>query len=131
MFEKATRLKLRFETVKGLITVEDLWDLPLSSRDEFNLDSVAKKLFKKVKDSEEEPSFVTPVTVNREREMLTLQFELVKHVISVKLKEREDREAVALKKERKEHILRLIKEKKDAEFSSKSIEELTKELENL
>ena len=31
MFQKASRLKLRFDSPKGLLSVEDLWDLPLTS----------------------------------------------------------------------------------------------------
>ena len=45
MFEKASRLKLRFSTSIGMLSAEDLWDLPLSSRNgTANLDDVARNL---------------------------------------------------------------------------------------
>ena len=31
MFTKASRLKLRFQSPAGLLSSEDLWDLPLTS----------------------------------------------------------------------------------------------------
>jgi hypothetical protein len=43
LFERATRLKLRFSTNKNEITVEDLWELPLQSKTGFDLDNVAKR----------------------------------------------------------------------------------------
>lgn len=129
MFEKATRLKLRFETVKGLISVEDLWELPLTSKNQFDLDSVAKGISKKLKSMDEE-SFVTPVVVCGKIE-LSLRFDIVKHIIAVKLNEREDRISESTKKDKKDNILRLIKQKRDEAFSTKSIEELEAELEGL
>ena len=41
MFEKASRLKLRFKTQNGIIAVDDLWDLTLDS-----LNTLAKALNK-------------------------------------------------------------------------------------
>lgn len=46
MFIKASRTKLRFESPKGLLSVEDLWDLPLiSTMGKANLDDIAKTAF--------------------------------------------------------------------------------------
>ena len=33
MFEKATRLKLRFDTPHGMLVLEDLWEIPLNCMD--------------------------------------------------------------------------------------------------
>ena len=48
IFERATRMSLRFN-FKGLISVEDLWDLSLQ-----DLDSIYKILNSKLKQSSEE-----------------------------------------------------------------------------
>lgn len=37
MFEFATRSKLRFTSARGELTAEQLWDVPLRSRDDFSL----------------------------------------------------------------------------------------------
>ena len=42
IFEYAARSKIRFQSTKGELTVEQLWDVPLRSRDDFNLNAVAK-----------------------------------------------------------------------------------------
>jgi hypothetical protein len=50
MFEQASRLKLRFETIRGEFTVEQLWSLPLSSQSEstVTLDMIAIDLDAKI-----------------------------------------------------------------------------------
>ena len=42
IFEQASRAKLRFDSVKGQLVTEQLWDLPLQSKTNFDLDTVAK-----------------------------------------------------------------------------------------
>jgi len=128
MFEKATRQKLRFTTIRGEVSTEDLWDIPLTGKKGFNLDEIAKTLNRAIKDAEEE-SFVTPVT--KSNETLKLKFELVKHIIKTKLEERDLRIQEADKAAHKARILSLIAEKQDDALRGKSLEELEKELENL
>ena len=79
IFEKAAREKLRFSTVNGLISVEDLWDLPLEGK-RLNLDSIAIELNKQLQD-ESNQSFVAKKTAGNEATVL--RFEIVKHIISV------------------------------------------------
>lgn len=58
LFELATRQKLRFASPKGLLTVEDLWDLPMTGNT--SLDSVSKLANRDVKVSAEESLSLMP-----------------------------------------------------------------------
>jgi len=127
-FEKATREKVRFETSRGPISTEDLWDLPLLSREKFNLDTVARQASKALKETEEE-SFVKPVT--KENTILKLRLKVVERIIEVRLQEKKDREEASKKRAKKDRILEIIGKKQDETLESKSIEELEKELEGL
>jgi hypothetical protein len=127
-FEKASRLQLRFDTTKGLITVEDLWDLKLTSRNGFDLDTVAKSLSKAVKESGEE-SFVQKRTAKNA--VLELKFDIVKHIIKVKMDEADVAEKAAENKTKKATILSIINTKQNEELQGKSVDELTKMAESL
>lgn len=128
MFEKASRLKLRFTSPVGPLSVEDLWDLPLTSKTgKANLDDLAKFLHKRV--SESEVSFVErPAESNT---VAKLQFDIVKHVIDTKLAERDAAKAAAEKRATKQRIIDLIAEKKDEALKGKSLEELQGMLDGL
>lgn len=129
MFESATRLKVRFETTKGMITVEDLWDIPLTSRTTgFSLDDVAKNLNKQVKESGEESFVVKKSTKN---ETLELKFEIVKYIIKKRLEEKETLNKELIKAIEKEKLLKLLSEKKDENLKSKTVEEIEQMLKEL
>ena len=130
MFEKVSRLKLRFETPNGLLTVEDLWELPLTSRaGRANLDDIAKDINRALKATSEEESFVTKSTPKNEE--LQLALDVVKRVIEVKLAEAETAKTAADKRERKQKLLSLIAEKQDNQLSELSVEELQAQVEAL
>lgn len=129
MFEKASRLKLRFSTPQGTLSAEDLWDLPLTSNsNRANLDDIAKGLNRKLKNADEE-SFVNKPKMSESVDRLA--FEIVKHVIEVRLQENEEAVKAQANKARKRQILELIAEKQNAALSEKSIEELTAMVEGL
>lgn len=118
MFDKATRLKLRFSSNKGDLSVEQVWDLGLTA-----LNEMAKGLSRQVKaaESDEEDFIGTKSKVDSE---LQLRFDVVKHIIGVKLKERDDSKDAAERKANNQVILELIQRKKQQELEGKSVEEL-------
>jgi len=112
MFEKATRQKLRFQTDKGLLSVEDLWDLPLTSQHgRTNLDDIARGLHGQLKNSND-VSFV--VKERKSNESVQLAFDIVKHIIDVKLVERDAAQLAATTKEKKQQIMQLIANKEQS-----------------
>lgn len=125
MFAFATRKKFRFDTCKGQVTVEDLWDLPLTATNgRPNLDDIAKELYKKMKD-ENEMSFVKPTSqINKEFNIIKAKFDIVKHIIDVKLAEAEAVKKAKEIKARNQRILEIIAQKEDEALASKSKEEL-------
>jgi hypothetical protein len=125
MFEKASRLKLRFPTPKGNVDVEDLWVMPLSGNHSVTLDGVAKSLNRAIKDTEEESFVVKRSTANNK---LNLKFEIVKYIISVRLREEEEAKNAVSDKMHNEKILELIAKKKDSALEGQSVEELEKML---
>ncbi len=124
MFEKSSKLKLRYSTDRGLINTEDLWDLPLLP----SLDNLAKDLNRELKESEEESFVVQKNTVN---EIIELKFSIVKHIIKSKLEENTRVENEVAKKLQKEKILSIIASKEDEELKDKSTGDLKKLLEDL
>jgi hypothetical protein len=129
MFEKATRLKLTFMSSKGLISVEQLWDVPLTSPNGFNLDSIAQEAYASLKRFTEE-SFVAPV-VKAGKTEAELRMEIIKHVIAVKLAERAERENRAAKVVERNRLIALLDKKKEAADEGLSIEEIQRKLEAL
>ena len=122
IFEYATRNKIRFP-FKGMISVEDLWDLSLT-----NLDSIYKTLNKQVKQSEEESLLNTKASVDTE---LEVQIAIVKHIVSVKLAEKEAAEKASAKKAQKQKIMSIIATKENEALQNSSIDDLKKMLDEL
>lgn len=122
MYKEASILKLRFETSKGCLSVEQLWDLNL-----FDLSAAIKKVKKVLKKSDDdELSFLDEAkTVDTENE---LRFNILKDVFLTKKKNTEDAMNERERKEFNQGILARIKAKQEQQLDELSIEDLEKML---
>lgn len=122
IFELASRMKLRF-SFKGVLVVEDLWDLSVQ-----DLDRIFKSLNAKLKVCTEE-SLLGPM--GAENTELSLQVAIVRRVVEVKLAEAADREMEAERKAKREKILSILADKEAGALANKSEEDLKKMLDEL
>jgi hypothetical protein len=128
LFEKASRLKLRFPTGAGVFSPEDLWDLPLTAKNKPNLNDLGLALKRKLKDVTEE-SLVDPKP--KKDDVMQLSFDLVKHVIDTKCAERDKAKHVAELKAKRQKIIDAIVNKEDQNLQNASMEDLKKQLDEL
>lgn len=123
MFKQASKMKLRFATSKGNLSVEDLWDLSLPVLDKLAV-SYDEELAKSPR-----KSFITNDTPSNTG--LELKFNIVKEIITDKLKEKADKEAAKSKSAERERLLELLAKKQSEKLESLSEEELMKRISEL
>lgn len=126
IFEYATRNKLRFTSVKGDLSVEHLWDVPLRSQDLFNLNAIAIGINKTIRELSEENFVETKKTAAHTK--CEAMLEIVKYVIETKLAEEETAKNKASKKQEKEKLLQILAEKQAGKLSELSEKELQKRI---
>jgi hypothetical protein len=119
----ASKKKLRFNSKQGSLTVEDLWDLPLTSTraNVATLDDIAIALDQEIKNSGT-TSFVKKTT--RANEEAKLKFDIVLEIINIKQDEANLAEERRVNAEKKQQILQIIAAKENEALAGKSIDEL-------
>lgn len=129
IFEIASRNKIRFDSPKGQLSVEDLWDLPLSSKTgKANLDEIAVGLYGQL-GSAATISFVNPTSkANGETQM---KFDIVKHIIDVKVAENKSAAEAADRAAKKQTLLAIIAQKETEALLGTDLDELRKQVEAL
>ena len=118
MFKQASKLKLRFLTNVGQVSVDQLWDL--SQNQLSNSIKAVKKVLRKTDD--DDLSFLEDTKVVDVENQL--RFDILKDVYLTKKKEAEELRTVAETKAHNQKILTLISEKKDDKLKGMSVEEL-------
>ena len=103
IFKEAAKLKLRFKA-KGNMSVEDLFDLPLTSKDGVSLNDIAKEIYKNIKE-DSGVDFVGEVIETDRIEELKLQ--IVKEIIKDKKDDINRKEESEVKKSHNANIDKL------------------------
>lgn len=123
VFEKGTREKVRFTTSKGSITIEQAWDLSLTS-----LDEIARAVNSEIKASEEE-SFIGKKSTAAAH--LTLQLDILKHIIGVKMAEDEARANRRARAAKRQQLQALLLEKEAQAMNGLSLDQIRSQLAEL
>lgn len=121
-FEVAARTKMRFP-FRGLISVEDLWDLPVQA-----LDTIFKSLNSELKQVQEESLLNVKTKEDKE---LDVKIDIVKYIVSVKISESNTLLKVKEQKEQKQKIMEILASKQDESLQNMSEEDLKKMLDEM
>lgn len=118
MYKQAGKLKIRFNTPKGTLSTEQLWDLTQT-----DLAASIKAIKKTLKDSNDDELSFLEESKNVDVEA-QLRYDVLKDVFLTKKVENEAARNAADDKAKKQRIMELISEKKDESLKNKSVEEL-------
>lgn len=115
-FKLACQQKLRYQTNKGLLSTEQLWDLSIE-----DLDALAVSLDSEFKESGKK-SFLVKTSVKDKT--TKLKFDVVLDVLNTKDEELQNAKQAANDKDHNKKIIALIAEKQDESLKGKSIKQL-------
>lgn len=130
LYKYAAKNGLRFPSTKGLLTVEQLFQMPLKSQTGFDLDSVARSLSASLKALGEE-SFVDTSATDPQKRLLTTSLDIVKDVIATKQAENKAALDKAEKSSKRRKLQDILAAKEEEKMGQASIDEIRKQLEEL
>ena len=124
MYKKASRLKLRFESSRGPLTAEMLWDLKITELKTM-VKAQAEKLQKLEKPGDDLSFLEEIITSNetKEIEIEKLRFDILKDVFITRKDEAKDAAADVKKQEELSHLREIPRDKKEEELKKLSAEE--------
>lgn len=135
IFEIAARRKFRFASVKGELTVEQLWDLPLIAgsgitRDvKCDLDTVGRGIVTELKGVTEES--LVNINPDPRKGELEAKLDIVKHIIASKQTEAAAAKSAAERADKRRKLVDAIASKDDEALTKASKEDLLKQLEEM
>ena len=125
IFEQALIEKVRFQSTRGEVTLEQLYDLPLRSTSGFDLDTVAKTVNAELKSTCED-SFVGATTTASAK--LELKLDLVKAVIAHKQAVEAAKVDRNARKAEREVLINLLADKKSEALKGLTAEQIEQRL---
>lgn len=123
MFELAVRSKYRFVSKKGLLAIEDLYDLKLT-----DLDDIAKNVFHDLKQSQD-VSFISNKTKGSKE--LELKLDILKYIIDIRMKEEDKKKTRNKNLETINQLKQIALRKQDEKLNNMEMDEILKEIKRL
>lgn len=123
MYKEASKMKLRFATVKGNLSVEDLWDLNLVTLDKMAV-AIDEELSKNPK-----KSFISEITP--EDKVSKLKLDILKDIITTKLEDKAKKDSEKQRLSERKKLLEILAKKEAENLENLSIEELKKKIAEL
>lgn len=114
IYKQANRLGLRFNTNRGVLATEQLFQLSLADLDTLAVSLEVSQAGKK--------SFIRETS--QDDEIAKLKFDVALDVLNTIMKEQKDAREMLQNKRKNEKILALIAEKQEGALKEKTIEEL-------
>lgn len=131
MFEKALREKYRFDSSKGLLTTEQLFDVPLTSTTGFSLDQIAIDLDQKIKASAQQSFVKSDTAKDAMADSLKDRLAIVVHIIEYKQAAAKSLADSREKAEQRRKLLDILEVKRAQSLQDLSIEDIEKQLRDL
>lgn len=120
-YKKASRLALRVQTNKGLLSVEQLWQLK-----ESDLASAIKLVYEEIGETKVEGLDFLSDNYKKVNSEAELKFDILKDIYETKTKERKEAILTQEEQKKKDVIARILEEKKMDDLKSMTIEQLEK-----
>ena len=125
IYKKAAKNKVRFNTEKGNLTTEQLFDLKLN-----DLDKLAVKLDEEAKESSTKSFLVEKTSENKEIKLkLDIALDVLQTKMDAKERARKRAERIAEKKEHNRKVKSVMEDKELEKLKDKSLEELEEMIE--
>ena len=128
MYKKASRLKVRFASNVGNLTVEQLWGIKMSDLKE--MIKAAHEVVKKIEKTDEDLLFLEGIGQDdKEETMAKLRFDILKDVYITRMNETKAASEEAITNKEIKHLEEILAKKREESLSSMSEEEIMKLIE--
>ena len=130
-FIQASRMKLKFPSAAGDLSVEDLWDIPLTALTRgarTTLEDIGNALLIKQRGFADSSILSKPAAASAEKQRVDLSVEVIRHIVQVKEAEVAAKTAAAARKAERDRLDELIRTREGNELP---LEELKKQREAL
>ena len=127
LFKKATKQNVVYPTTKGVLTLNDLWNIPLESKSPtaVTLDSILVSLDTELRKEKASTSFINKSSTST-ASVKQLAFDVAHEILVERLEDKKANETRLAENQRKDRIKELIVEKKEDNLKNLSLEELEK-----